>query len=216
MLFELYEILRDEFGPQGWWPAETPFEVMVGAVLVQNTNWKNTEKAIQNLKDEALLDPHTLYQISDAELAELIRPVGYYRLKAKRLKNLLALLVEQYDGDLDAMFSVSLGQLRDELLAVNGVGPETADSILLYAGGIPSFVVDAYTCRILGRHGVIEPGADYHTVRDLCASAVEEDVELYQDFHAYFVKIGKNYCKKSKPACEQCPLQNWQTIYLDE
>src|SRR5690554_3351546 len=137
----VYDRLFDAFGPQNWWPGETPFEIMVGAVLVQNTAWKNVEKAIRNLADRDLLDPLALNEVSAEELEELIRPAGYYRVKTKRLRCLVRFVVERYDGDLDAMFSTGLASLREELLSLNGIGPETADSILLYAGGLPTFVV---------------------------------------------------------------------------
>ena len=159
-LQQLYDQLLSAFGPQDWWPGDSPLEVMVGAVLVQNTAWKNVEKAIDNLREEGLLSAHELHKLSQPELEELIRPAGYYRLKAKRLRNLIDFLFAEYDGSLDAMFAADLQTLREQLLGVNGVGPETADSILLYAGGMPTFVVDTYTHRVLARHGWIEYEAD--------------------------------------------------------
>ena len=152
-LHEVYERLYAAYGPQHWWPGESPFEIVVGAVLTQNTSWKNVERAIDNLRQADLLSPEELFAVPQEELAELIRPAGYYRLKAKRLRNLLQLIVEEFDGSLPAMFSMELSELRERLLAVNGIGPETADSILLYAGEFPTFVIDTYTARIVKRHG---------------------------------------------------------------
>jgi len=205
-LLNVYDWLLEAYGRQGWWPGDSPLEIMVGAVLVQNTAWKNVEKAIAHLADAALLDPHALNALDAEELAELIRPAGYYRLKAKRLGNLMRYVVEAYDGDLDAMFAVDLETLREELLAVNGIGPETADSILLYAGGLPTFVVDTYTHRILARHGWIDFEAGYYEIKDHFESALAEDVALYNEFHALLVRVGHHHCRKT-PKCEGCPLE---------
>ena len=204
-LEEVYDRLLSAFGPQHWWPGDSPFEVLVGAVLVQNTSWQNVAKAIGRLKDAELLDPHALYGLADEELEELIRPAGYFRVKARRLRNLLELVVKRYDGSLDAMFATGRDALREELLGVNGIGPETADSILLYAGGVPTFVVDTYTHRVLARHGWIEFDADYHTIKDHFESGLQRDAALYNEYHALFVRIGKLHCRK-KPKCEGCPL----------
>lgn len=206
-LQRVYAKLLDHFGPQRWWPGETPFEVIVGAVLTQNTNWKNVEKAIENLRQEGLLDPHALHNLPAAELAEVIRPAGYYRLKAGRLHNVVAYLVERYDGDLDRMFQQALDRLREELLAVKGVGPETADSILLYAGNLPTFVVDAYTYRLAVRHGWLEPEADYHQIKEFFESRLDEDATLFNEYHALIVSLGKQFCG-TRPKCEGCPLQS--------
>jgi len=205
VLNEVYQRLLTAYGRQKWWPGETPFEVLLGAVLVQNTNWKNVEKAIANLREQELLDPHSLYQLSVEELEELIRPAGYYRVKAKRLRNLLRLLVEQYDGDLERMFQTSLATLREELLSVNGIGPETADSILLYAGNLPSFVVDTYTLRVFARHGWVGFDTEYHELQDFFESGLESDVALYNEYHALLVRVGKEHCGKT-PQCKGCPL----------
>ncbi|MBN1910464.1 MAG: endonuclease III domain-containing protein [Pirellulales bacterium] len=204
-LREVYDRLLAAYGPQHWWPGETPFEVMVGAVLVQNTAWKNVEKAIQTLRDRDLLEPHALAAVPAEELAKLIRPAGYYRMKAKRLRNLLSFVVDRYDGDLDAMFASGVLSLREELLSINGVGPETADSILLYAGGLPVFVIDTYTHRIMTRHGWIEPDIDYHGLQDHFQSHLEEDVVLYNEYHALLVRVGHLHCRKT-PKCDACPL----------
>ncbi|MGD9126868.1 MAG: endonuclease III domain-containing protein [Planctomycetia bacterium] len=201
----LYDTLLAAYGPQDWWPGESPFEVMIGAVLTQNTNWKNVEKAIENLRREELLDPLSLYEVDAETLAELIRPAGYFNIKAKRLRNLLKYIVEQHDGDLDAMFACSVSTLREELLSINGIGPETADSILLYAGNLPTFVIDAYTYRVMTRHGWIEPEIDYHGLQDHFLSGLPDDVAIYNEFHALFVQVGKNHCRKT-PKCDGCPL----------
>jgi endonuclease-3 related protein len=201
----VYDRLLAAFGPQHWWPGQSPFEVMVGAVLTQNTSWKNVEKAIDNLRGRDLLEPHTLFAAPSEELEELIRPAGYYRVKTRRLRNLLALLVHRYDGSLEAMFDTDVQTLRQELLGVNGIGPETADSILLYAGNLPVFVIDAYTHRVMARHGWIGFDADYHTLQDHFQDSLEEDVALYNEYHALLVRLGHGYCRK-RPKCDDCPL----------
>ena len=206
-LEEVYDRLFAAYGPQHWWPGETPFEVLVGAVLVQNTSWKNVAKAIDHLKQEDLLHPQALHDLPADELEQLIRPAGYFRLKARRLRNLLKLLVEGYDGSLEAMFATGLDGLREELLGVNGIGPETADSILLYAGGFPTFVVDAYTLRVFARHGWIDFDADYPTIKDHFESGLEKDAARYNEYHALLVRVGKLHCRK-RPKCEGCPLSD--------
>jgi endonuclease III related protein len=206
-LQEVYRRLLDALQCQHWWPGQSPFEVMVGAVLVQNTNWQNVRRAIDNLREADLLEPHALYAVPEEELEELIHPAGYYRLKAKRLRSLLRFFVERYNGSLEAMCKTPLDVLRAELLAVHGIGPETADSILLYAGGMASFVVDTYTYRILTRHGWIGFDADYHEMQDYFQSNLPSDAALYNEFHALLVRTGKLYCRKARPLCEQCPLR---------
>jgi endonuclease-3 related protein len=208
LMLQVYKRLLKTFGPQHWWPGTTPFEVMVGAVLTQNTNWQNVEKAIANLDQADLLEPHALYNVPEEELEELLRPAGYFRIKARRLRNLLKFLVERYDGSLEAMFQTDLQTLRKELLSVSGIGQETADSIMLYAGGLPSFVVDAYTFRIFARHGWIGFDADYHQIQDYLQSGLPQDVQLYNEYHALLVYLGKHYCLKSKPKCRECPLND--------
>lgn len=205
-LKEIYQRLFDALGPQHWWPGRSPFEVIVGAVLVQNTNWQNVKKAIRNLREADLLEPHALYEVPGEELEELIRPAGYFRVKARRLHNLLEFFVGRYDGSLEAMFRAGPSTLREELLAVDGIGPETADSILLYAGGLPVFVVDTYTHRVLARHGWIGFDADYHAIQDYFQSSLPEDAALYNEYHALLVRVGKDYCRKSNPRCGECPL----------
>jgi len=154
-LFQVYERLLDAFGPQHWWPGESPFEIMVGAVLVQNTAWRNVERAIANLRDAGAMEPRALYAVPPEELAELIRPAGYFQVKSRRLRNLLKFVIDEYDGSLERMFRTDVATLREQLLAIHGIGPETADAILLYAGGLRTFVVDTYTHRISARHGWI-------------------------------------------------------------
>ena len=205
-LMEAYERMLAKFGPQRWWPGDSPFEIMVGAVLVQNTAWRNVEQAINNLRDAGVMEPHSLYNVPPEELAELIRPAGYYQLKTKRLRNLLRFLVEVHDGSLESMFSTSLPSLREQLLAINGIGPETADAILLYAGGLPTFVVDTYSHRILARHGWLDYDAAYDDIKDYFESTLPDDAALYNEYHALLVRVGKDYCKRTAPNCEACPL----------
>jgi endonuclease-3 related protein len=205
VLQEVYDRLLAAYGPQHWWPGQTPFEVLIGAVLVQNTAWKNVEKAIANLREQELLDPQSLYQVSPEELEELIRPAGYYRIKARRLRNLLALLVERYDGSLERMFQAGQESLREELLGVNGIGPETADSILLYAGQQPTFVVDTYTLRVFARHGWVDFGTSYDELKEYFESGLERDAAVYNEYHALLVRVGKEHCGKT-PRCQGCPL----------
>jgi endonuclease III related protein len=206
MLMNVYERLLTAFGPQHWWPGESPFEVLVGAVLVQNTAWRNVERAIQNLRDAGLVEPRTLYAVPEQELAELIRPAGYFQVKARRLRNLLKLVVKQHDGSLEAMFRTDLATLREELLGVSGIGPETADAILLYAAGKPTFVVDTYTHRVLARHSWIGYEADYHEIKDHFETSLPADATLYNEYHALLVRLGKEYCRKTAPKCDACPL----------
>jgi endonuclease-3 related protein len=205
-LLTIYHTLLRFFGEQGWWPADTPFEVVVGAVLTQNTAWRNVERAIENLKGEGLLTPMGLRVVDESRLAELIRPAGYYNVKARRLKNLIEFLAGKYGGDLRKMFDEPLSTLRGKLLAVKGIGPETADSILLYAGGKPIFVIDAYTRRILSRHGRIADGASYGDIQDLFMRNLPQDVSLYKEYHALFVRLAKTFCK-TKSHCTGCPLE---------
>ncbi len=207
VLQEVYQRLFDALGPQKWWPGDTPFEMMVGAVLVQNTNWQNVERAIENLRRAEVLEPHALNEVPVDELEELIRPAGYFRVKAKRLRSLLEYLVERYDGSLENMFRTPLADLRQELLGIHGVGPETADSILLYGGGLPIFVVDAYTYRVFSRHGWIDREFDYHQIQEYFHDRLPSDAPMFNEFHALVVYLGKHYCKKGKPLCKACPLE---------
>lgn len=210
-LLEVCDRLLAAFGPQHWWPGDTPLEVCVGAVLTQNTAWVNVEKAIANLKGAGLLDGeresiNRMLAMPDAELAALIRPSGYFNLKARRLKGFLAFVKAETGGDLAALFRQPLSELRPRLLAVHGVGPETADSILLYAGGLPTFVVDAYTLRIMTRLGVVGEGVTYHQMQELFEKALPRDVALYNEYHALLVALGKDWCRPRGPRCGGCPL----------
>ncbi len=203
---EIYEILLDAFGPQDWWPANNRFEVVVGAVLTQNTNWSNVCKAIDNLKRENLLSFEKMVSVSIEELAYHIRPSGYYNIKAKRLHNLLDMVGENYEGEFDLLFAEDMETARESLISVKGVGPETADSIMLYAGNYPVFVVDAYTHRILFRHNLIDEEADYYAIQQEFLDQLPQETELFNEFHALLVQTGKQYCKKKKPLCNSCPL----------
>jgi endonuclease-3 related protein len=205
-LSEIYQLLYDAFGPQHWWPGETLFEIVAGAILTQNTNWANVEKAIRNLKSAGYLTPEALYHLDISQLAEMIRPAGYYNIKAKRLKTFVNWLYDNYDGEMPNLELVDTDQLRAELLAIKGIGRETADSILLYALGRPVFVVDAYTARIALRHKLIDPGADYEQLRELFESNLSDDVRLFNEYHALLVRAGKEFCK-TKAKCHDCPLE---------
>jgi endonuclease III related protein len=204
-LKEIYDLLYKRFGPQDWWPGDTPFEVIVGAILTQNTNWSNVVKAITNIKNADLLTPDKLHRLEIAKLAALIRPAGYFNIKAKRLKNFLDWFFENYSGKLENLENIRTPQLREQLLSVKGIGPETADSILLYALNRPVFVVDAYTARICSRHHLITEDADYHSIQETFESNLPSDVNLFNEYHALLVRLGKDFCKP-KPKCEECPL----------
>ena len=206
-LMDIYNRMLDRFGPQYWWPGETTIEIIVGAILTQNTNWGNVEKAINNLKNANLLCPEKLHNMSADVLAELIRPAGYFNIKAQRLKSFLNWLFEKHDGDLKMAANLGNQTLREELLKIKGIGPETADSICLYAFNRPIFVVDAYTARILGRHGFLEPDTNYHQIQELFEYNLESDVQLFNEYHALLVKLGKEHCKK-RPVCTGCPLED--------
>ncbi|MBI5328900.1 MAG: endonuclease III domain-containing protein [Deltaproteobacteria bacterium] len=220
-LKKIYKKLFTAFGPQSWWPGETQFEIVVGAILTQNTAWTNVEKAIHNLKKARLLSPKRMHDLSHAELARYIRPAGYFNIKAKRLKHFLNYLFDSYGGSLNKMFYgasrpcrrrkhgntvASIHKLRRELLEVNGIGPETADSILLYAGNHPMFVVDAYTKRIFSRHRLIQADEDYHDLQELFMKNIPHDVNIFNEYHALIVRIGKDFCRNRKPLCSRCPL----------
>lgn len=237
-----YGVLYESWGAQHWWPAETQFEVIVGAYLTQNTAWTNVERALANLRRAQILSVEGLRAVKPARLERLIRPSGYFRQKAKRLKTFIAFLDRQYDGSLDKLFAQPTEKLREELLGLNGVGPETADSILLYAGNHPVFVVDTYTRRILDRHAILPEKTDYEEIRLLfqrSLAPVADEVrtpahaalpldairdtahppstmstanrsalaQVYNEMHGLIVGVGKHHCRKTKPACEGCPLQ---------
>lgn len=209
-LMEMVRLLWKRFGPQYWWPAETPLEVIIGAVLTQNTNWKNVEKAMENLRGKGLLSLDILYSMEAAALAQEIQPAGYYNVKAKRLKNLVDYIFDRFEGDLSAFLEAGTPGLREGLLSVKGVGPETADSILLYAAERPVFVVDAYTYRILHRHGMVEDPSTYEELQALFMDHLPEDPSLFNEFHALIVRLGKEFCRR-KPLCPDCPLSSWES-----
>lgn len=208
-LVEYYDTLYRALGPQHWWPARSPFEVIVGAILTQNTAWTNVEKAIANLRRERLLSPAALERVPQAKLARLIRSSGYFRQKAKKLKAFVRFLRGEFGGSLAKMFRTPTEELRENLLAVHGIGPETADSILLYAGHHPVFVVDAYTKRILVRHGLASEKAGYKEIRALFENALPQDVKLYNEFHGLIVMTGKHWCRTKNPRCHACPLHQF-------
>ncbi len=206
MFQQIYQKLYDQFGPQNWWPAETPFEVIIGAILTQNTSWSNVEKAIDNLKKEGLINPEKLWEIENEKLEELIRSSGYYRQKAKKLKNFMNLLWEKYEGKIQKLFELPVPRLREKLLSVKGIGKETADSIILYAARKPMFVIDTYTKRILKRVGVTQK-TKYDDLQNLFHEKLPQDTQLFNEFHALLVELGKNYCK-TNPECKNCPLRD--------
>jgi endonuclease-3 related protein len=206
ILIDIYNALYKSFGPQDWWPGDSPLEIAVGAILTQNTNWGNVEKAIQNLKHEKCLSSKKLHELPHNKLASYIKPAGYFNVKAKRLKNFLSFLSNHYKGSMKRMETADTHLLRESLLDVNGIGPETADSILLYALGRPVFVIDAYTKRVLQRHGLISENVTYHELQDLFHKNIPEDVQRFNEYHALFVMTGKHYCKP-KPRCSGCPLE---------
>jgi len=216
ILLKIYNSLYDYFGPLNWWPGDSPFEIMVGAILTQNTAWSNVEKAINNLKKEYLLDPQKLYHINQEELTQFIKPSGYYNIKAQRLKNFITFFIEEHNGSVEKMFSDDGEELRRKLLKVNGIGPETADSILLYAGGKPFFVVDAYTKRIFSRHRLISEDATYHQIQEFFIQNLDQDVELYNEFHAQIVMLGKNICTSKNPNCYKCPIAFLNSICKED
>ncbi len=202
----IFKRLYERFGPQGWWPGETKLEIVLGAILTQSTSWNNVERAIKNLKESGLLDFSSLLGCSEEELAEKVKPSGFSRQKAKRIKDFLNHVKDYWDGDLEAFLSQPMDSLRRELLSIKGIGLETADSILLYAGNKPSFVVDRYTYRIMSRHGYSKP-FNYETLRSFFMEALDGDVNFFKEYHALFVRLGKDYCR-AKPLCSGCPLED--------
>jgi endonuclease-3 related protein len=202
----VYRQLFRAFGPQYWWPGDTTFEIAVGAILTQNTNWTNVEKAIHNLKKNKALSAKAINKMPSPKLARLIRPAGYFNIKAKRLKSFITFLMNDYHGSMERMKREDMHSLRDKLLSIYGIGPETADSILLYALQKPFFVIDAYTKRVLSRHGIMPYEKSYDEFQQLFHASLKKDVKLFNEYHALFVKVGKTYCKIKKPLCEQCPL----------
>jgi endonuclease-3 related protein len=210
-------------GHQHWWPGDTPFEICVGAILTQNTAWTNVEKAIANLKRAKVLSPRRMFALPVDELAGLIRPAGYFNMKAGRLRSFLDVLLHEHGGRLKRLFTGDTARVRERLLAINGIGPETADSMLLYAGNHRSFVIDAYTKRVFQRHGWWNgtgPQAavkahsrdEYDSLQRLCEASLNqkpaaETLDYWQDYHAQLVVIGKDFCRPKNPDCTRCPLQ---------
>jgi endonuclease-3 related protein len=205
-LLQVFDLLAAHFGPLHWWPAETSFEVVVGAILTQNTAWTNVERAISQLKEVGALTPTGIRDLERAELERLVRPAGFFRQKAERLQLLVNHLFARHGGDLGHMLSGSLEEMRRELLALKGVGPETADSILLYAGEHPSFVVDAYTRRLFNRLGILSGSETYEAIRALFMEALPPDTDLFNEYHALVVEECKTFCRKRRPLCPECPL----------
>ncbi|MFW6132544.1 MAG: endonuclease III domain-containing protein [Planctomycetota bacterium] len=213
-LMEMYEAMRERFGHRAWWPsqagADSPdgkLEICVGAILTQNTNWRNVERALDNLRHAGRLALSAIDETPHERLAELIRPAGYFNVKARRLKDFAAAVRADWGDDVAGFLDRSPDVLREELLTIRGIGRETADSIILYAAGKCSFVVDAYTFRILFRHHLVGPEDDYESVRDLFESSLPGDVELWNDYHAQLVETGKRFCRKRRPRCAGCPLE---------
>jgi endonuclease III related protein len=205
-LMAYYRRLFSRYGSQNWWPGDGPFEVAAGAILVQNTAWRNAEKAILNLKNAGALTPKAIHSLPLARLSRLIRPSGTYRIKARRLKAFVQFLMREYDGSLAQMFRDRPPDVRKKLIELPGIGPETADSILLYAGSLPFFVIDVYTRRVFSRHGFIEAKADYDTLQQWIMGSVIRDAQHYNEFHALIVRVGKDFCGP-KPDCRGCPLE---------
>ena len=205
-LDEYFNSLFTKLGPQHWWPAKTPFEVIVGAILTQSTSWSNVETALANLRGAELLTPVAIEHVSMRRLQSLIQSSGYWRQKARALKSFVRFLRQEYRGSLKRMFETPTIVLREKLLGVFGIGPETADSILLYAGQHGVFVVDAYTKRMLVRHGWADPKAKYDEIRWQFERRFPGNVSKFNEFHALIVAAGKNWCRKTDPNCEECPL----------
>ena len=204
-LLLIYESLLSRFGHQGWWPGDTPFEVIIGAILTQSVSWVNVEKAIQNLKEVGILEPGKLYKKDVSEIAPLIRSTRFYHEKAQKIKNFMNFLFDEYNGCLQKMSDEDTEILRKKLLGIKGLGEETVDSILLYACNKPVFVVDAYTKRIFSRYGLIKEGARYKEIQTFFLDNLPQDAVLYNDFHAQIVNLGKNICKSS-PECTICQI----------
>lgn len=209
----LYQLARAVHGHQDWWPGDTPFEVCIGAILVQNTSWTNVERAIARLKSAGALDLSGLLRLPPERLADLIRPAGYYNQKARRLRIFGSFVRDHYGDDLNRLFHGPTAEVRERLLALEGIGPETADSMLLYAGGHASFVVDAYTRRIFHRHGWCAVDESYDRLKALCERSFSDDdaverLDYWQDYHAQLVRLGKEFCRKSAPRCDACPLRS--------
>lgn len=214
-IFAIYRKLFSTYGRQHWWPARAPFEMMVGAILTQNVAWTHAARAIARLREKRFLDPSRIARASQTRLASLIRSSGYFNQKAKRLKILAAYFQSQFSGQINRMKRVPLTLLRKQLLALHGIGPETADSILLYALKKPIFVVDTYTKRILARHSLISWDSSYDEIQRFFMDVLPADVQLYNEYHALIVNIGKNLCLRKRPKCYCCPLRKVGRIRLE-
>jgi endonuclease III related protein len=207
-----YRLMREWFGHQHWWPGQTPFEVCIGAILTQNTSWSNVERALANLKRAGVLEAARLYALEEPALAQLLRPAGYFNVKARRVRSFLRVLVEEFGGSLERLFAGDTSRVRERLLAIHGLGPETADSMLLYAGAHKSFVIDAYTRRIFHRHRWGGRHAGYDHLQRLCERSLSqtplrERLDYWQDYHAQLVMVGKHFCRPRRPDCAHCPLR---------
>lgn len=207
-ILNIYERLHTAYGPQQWWPADTPFEVVLGAILTQNTRWENVRMALDNLRGAEALTPSALASLAEEELQALIRPAGFFRQKSATVRRVLDVLMGPYAGDLDLMLDGETPVVRARLLALKGIGPETADSILLYAGEHPVFVIDAYTRRICSRVGLCDPQASYAALQHLFMCALPREVPLYNEYHALLVRLAKGCCTKNRPTCDACPLRD--------
>ncbi len=204
-MIHIYDRLFHAYGPQHWWPGDSPFEIIIGAILTQSTAWTNVEKALNNLKNAGVLSPEALRDIPEADLAQLIQPSGYFNAKAKKVKAFMAYLWGAHHGDLDSLLHGNPACLRDELLSIYGIGPETADDIVLYAAELPSFVIDAYTRRVLERLGLDQGATTYDEYQQVFHTSLPANVPLFNEYHGLLVKHGKDVCKK-RPLCKGCCL----------
>ena len=207
-LTEMFQRLLEHFGPQHWWPGDSPFEVIVGAILTQSASWANVEKGITSLKKAGAMSPQSLRELPASQLAQLIYSCGYFNAKAAKLKAFAEWFGRQFDDSIEKMFAGAAGPLREELLEVHGIGDETADSILLYAGNKPIFVIDDYTRRVIDRLGLKPYGHKYTVYQRLFMDNLPEDVRMYNEYHALLVAVGKNICRKSNPRCQECCLSD--------
>ncbi len=214
-LRNIYTALYNAFGPQHWWPADSRDEIVIGAILAQNVAWRNVENAISRLKAHHLLTLSAIYESGVSEIAPLIRSTRFYNQKAERLKRLTHFLYDQYKGDLERMLKQPTDRLRPKLLALKGFGEETVDSILLYAGGHPVFVIDAYTKRICARTGLAESNISYGRLQQFFMDRLPADAALYNDYHAQLVHLGNTCCKKNKPDCHRCPIDRYCLQIID-
>lgn len=204
----MYTRLFAAYGPQRWWPAESPFEVVLGAVLTQNTRWENVRMALDNVRAAGALSPDVLACLDDTEMQAVIRPAGFFRQKSATLQRILRVLVDEYCGEVDTFLAGETAAVRERLLDIKGIGPETADSILLYAGNHPIFVIDAYTRRICSRMGVCRPDAGYAELQHMFMQVLPDDVQMFNEYHALLVELAKRCCTKKSPACDICPLMD--------